>query len=260
MTDPYPWDTPTDTTTTEPPVEAGPSTDVAVPSFTLDPSAVLDELGADPALLHSTAADLKATILDAVRTRIEARRDAAPEKITDTADVRGMFVGALADCDVLDALAGAFRAGAVEAKLAAGEVLDELPPRGGKPRRSVSAADGHGFKVTVTRAPDVKLAVVDDEVDDVLASWLLNGREDAGEAAAYATGARDALAALRGLLSSSPAYRSTALDALATRLENDGCDPLAKRLRAAYSRQPTGRADKLTITRTSIDPEGTPST
>lgn len=211
---------------------------------------LLDQLAADPIALTTTSARLRETIVDTVRLRLDTRRDARVDKLKGddptAADLRREIAGAADDLAVLEALGGAFLAGAAEAKGAAGDLLDELPKRGTRqtPPASVKAADGHGCEITVTRSARRELDVDDATVDDVLVADLVagyevdekadpEGRYDPG---AFAAGAREGIAALRKLLSASPGYRSTALDSLATKLGNAGEDDLAKRLGKAYRR------------------------
>ena len=111
----------------------------------------------------------------------------------------------------------------------------------------MKVGDGQGFELTVKRARPSSLSVTHEEVDEVIVARLV---EEAGKPGtlpldalpvkSYAEGARDALAALRGVLASSPSYRSTALDALVTDLENAEEADLASRLRKAYGKVARG--------------------
>lgn len=247
------------------------TTDVEVSAAVIDlrdADVLLSDLGGDPGKLQTVASSMKETVLEVVRRRGDVRRKARIERLdgaspTSSTDVRKELAGAADDADVLTALAGAFTAGAVEAKGIAGELLDELPGRGGKPRQSMKAADGHGFEITLKREARKELDVTHDEVVDVLVSALLASAQEAttggqGPLAAhvmpakvYADAARTAIAAYRDLLSTNPTYRSTALDSLATRLEDADDDTLAVRLRKAYRRvekgEPTVKIDRKPI-------------
>lgn len=208
---------------------------------------LLDDL-AEPVNLTRQTASMRDTILDVVRTRATKRRGARPEvEKLSTTDVRREAVGAADDADVLGALAGVFKAGSDEAKQIAGEILDDLPGRAGKPPRSMRVADGRGFELAIAVSKRSELSVKHDEVDDVLAAKLV--AEVAGTDVValgqmpvkpYAAGVRDGIAALRGVLASSPAYRSTALDSLVKQLQNLDDDDLAKRLTKAYGKVEKG--------------------
>jgi hypothetical protein len=202
---------------------------------------------------------VKDTVVDAVRRRHDARRTLRIEKLegeapTSSTDVRRELIGAANDADALSALAAAFAAGATEAKGIGGDLLDELPGRGGKPRASIKAADGHGCEVVLTRSKPTKLSVDLDELIEVLVAHGVAAAQDATAndrengplalkthpAKVYAAAYRRALEDFRTLLSASPAFKSTALDELVTILENGNDDDLAKRARKSYGRKESG--------------------
>jgi hypothetical protein len=212
---------------------------------------ILDELADDTARRDQLVRQGKDAVLSAIRGRADERRAAREAKLGEdgtpsTADLRREAVGAADDSENLTALAGIFLAGATEAKQIAGELLDDLPQRGGKPRASLKVGDGHGFELTVTRSKRTEVAVDADKVIGVLVPWLV-GHDTSGrprdwveDAAAYAQGAREALGLFRSLLAASPGFKSTALDSLVKRLQNADEDDLATRLTAAYGRVEKG--------------------
>lgn len=224
--------------------------------FSIDPTTILDSL-ADAetrfVVLERATSEIKA----AVHKRADDRRQARIERLegeepTSESDVRLEAVGLANDADVLAALGGAFTAGAKEARDVAGDLLDEIPGRGGKPRASLKVGDGDGFALVVTRAAARKeLSVDGEEVDDVMVAYLLEvaaARTRAGDgplelgilpAKTYAAGVRDGIEQLRAVLAA-PKFKVTALDALVTALENLEDDTLAKRLRKAYAQVEVG--------------------
>lgn len=233
--------------------EPDPSTDVVTSTAAIDLRAVdelLDDLS-DPKRLTDTVGSMRETILDVVRRRADLRHADRVERLgdegpTSSTDVRREAVGAANDHDALSALAGAFTAGATEAKLIAGELLDELPGRGGKARASLKVADGNGFDLSIVRSRATELAVDVEEVVDVLVAHLV--ADAAGTEAldlkthpskVYAAGIRSGIDALFDLLAS-PKFKSTALDSLATRLEDADDDSLAVRLRKSYAKREKG--------------------
>ena len=192
-------------------------------------------------------------VLDTVRKRADARRTARRERLGDvevqrSTDLRREIVGASDDFDVLTALASVFTTGAAEAKGIAGDCLDELPKRAGKARASLKVGDGHGYELSIVRSKATTTKVDDAEVDEVIVASLIAehppGTLPLSEhpIKSYAQGAREALAALRAVLSASPGYKSTALDAFVKRLENDAEEDLATRLSKAYGRVERGEA------------------
>lgn len=225
---------------------------------TTDVAAMLDALADDTQRRTLVGRGRDATV-HAVRTRAGARAEHRPEKIVDATDLRAEIVGAADDAETLAALASIFAEGAKEARQIGGELLDELPKRGGKARASAKVGDGHGYELTLKRARTSALSVDHDAVDDVLVAWLLKvaeveqrlaveeGKADDGPLALktlpaklYASGLRDGIAMLRGILSSSPDYKSTELDRIRTTLEDRNEDDLAKRLRDAYAKVEKG--------------------
>jgi len=218
---------------------------------------LLDDL-ADSARRAITIGKIEDGIRHAVRTRADARRKARTDRLagdqpSSEGDVRREAIGAADDSEILAAFAGAFTAGANEAKQIAGELLDELPGRGGKPRASLKVADGEGFQLAVTRTKRTETSIKLEEVVDVVVA-----REAAFAAAAtgadpetgptalkihpakvYATGLRAGIDAILELLTS-PSFKVTALDALVKSLEDADDDDLARRLRKAYGRVEKG--------------------
>lgn len=245
----------------------------------LDPDTLLDAL-ADSTARSVTCGQATDAVRHAVRVRADARRTARITRLGDdgvkhSADLRLEAVGAANDADVLDALAGVFTAGAKEAKGVAADLLSELPERGGKPRRSVKVADGEGFELSIVVTGRSELSVKHDEVDDVLAAWLLSsaqaelaeckagGVESAAKLAlskhpaqVYAAAVRDTLTEIRSILASSPTYRSTALDSLVKRLGDAEEDDLASRLRNAYGKVEKGEPS-VKLDRKPLAPEKT---
>lgn len=198
-------------------------------------------------------------VLEAVRARSDARRDARltrlnGEPVESVSDLRREIVGAADDAETLEAFAGIFMAGAKEAKGMAGDLLGELPLRRGKPPRSAKVGDGDGFELSVSATPRTELKVDADEVVEIMIAALVSAATIATKAdpaggplalttmpvKVYAAGAREAVDMLRELLSSTPSFRSTAIDALVKVLENREDDELAKRLRKAYGRVEVG--------------------
>lgn len=280
MTDPFPWE---DAPATALPPDAydvrdpahpdnRPAADdlegtTAVVSFRLAEAARMLDDYRDEATRRGVVGDAKRELLSVVRRRADDRRTARLERLggeepTSPGDVRRELVGAADDADVLTDLAAVFTAGAAEAKGIAGDLLDELPKRntakGPKPPSSVKAGDGQGFQLTLTRTVRTDLSVDLDEVVEVVVSSeiaryvaLAGNDHDGDDVATYAAGLRAGVATLRTLLSASPGFKSTALDALATRLENAGEDDLAKRLGRAYGKvekgEPTVKIDRKPI-------------
>lgn len=205
--------------------------------------ALLDRLR-DPSTLVTTVAGIRDTLLSVVRERADKRkraRDYLDGNPPTTTDLRKEAVGAADDAAALEALAGAFTVAAREAKGIAGDLLDELPGRGGRPRASFKVADGQGFELFVRREARRELSVDVDALVDVLAANVAATAVVRNfDPQPFVAGVREGIAAFRDVLASSPTFRSTALDSLATRLEDAGEDDLAKRLRAAYARVEVG--------------------
>lgn len=205
---------------------------------------MLSDLATDPRKLDHTAARIRDAAVAAVRERAVDRfriraldlKGTPPKTVSD---VRHEAVGAAGDHDVLFALGSAMLAGATEAKAIAGELVSELPGN----RRTLKVADGHGFELTIATSARRELSVNVDEIVDVIAAWSAAGYcgpEGKTAEYIYASGIREGIAALRELLSTTPAFRKTALDALATRLDGAGEETLAGRLRKAYGQVEKG--------------------
>lgn len=204
----------------------------------------LDELIApDAAVALATMRDLT---VDAVRARAAQRAEGRPGKVKHTADLRPELVGLGADADALAGLAAVFTAGADEATALAGDLIGELPGN----RRSARVEDGHGFDLTVKLDQRRETKVDVDAVVDVIVADRL-AAADRLDPQAYANGVRDGVAALRDLLTSSPTWRTSALDVFVTRLQDGGQADLATRLSTAYGRVEVGEPrPKLTRTPT----------
>jgi hypothetical protein len=225
--------------------------------FSIEPETILDRLS-DPEVRFVVASTAETEIKAAVHKRAAERRAARVERLDgeepeSESDVRREAVGLANDADVLLALAGAFTAGAKEAQACTGDLLDELPGRGGKPRQSLKVGDGDGFTLNVTRTQAKEVSTDDAEVVEVLVAWLLSVAEADTRAdrtngplalgrmpvLTYAEGVR---AGIEGILAlrASGSFKVTALDALVTTLENLDDDTLARRLRKAYGRRDKG--------------------
>jgi hypothetical protein len=226
-------------------------------------SGVLDQL-VDVGIRNRLTRQAKDELRTDLRRRGDDRRRAREERLGDDpvksqTDVRKELVGAAHDVEILTDLAGVFLEGAKEAKGILSDTLDELPERGGKKRASAKVGEDESFELKVTRASATKLSTKDEDLDDVLAAIALadvgrlhDGLKAAGEeksspialgihpAKVYAAGVRAGIGALRDLLGATPGYKSTALDALVTRIEGLDEDELAKRLRASYGKVATG--------------------
>jgi hypothetical protein len=216
---------------------------------------ILDTLGASPTDLAITARTMRDGILDVVRARIDRRHKARKGEEATTTRVRAEANGAADDADVLRAFGDAFLAGAKESTQVLGELLDELPGRGGKARQSFKVADAHGLELSVTRSSRTETSVNDEEVVDVLVAYLLAtapARDVALEthpSKVYAAGVRRGIERFVDLLSS-PKFKVTALDGFVTMLEalpsaeegvvNPQGEELAVRLSKAYGRRTVG--------------------
>lgn len=171
--------------------------------------------------------------------RVAKTAGKAPNEVEVAEELR-----VLADArDTLTAVAKALTTGADEARAIAGEVLAEVAPDERK-AKTVRLADGHGWDLKVSRTQPTEVSVNLDEVQDVLASWLLGqfAKASPGMDPAhlhYAKGVRAGMAGLLGVLTK-PSVRTTALDALVRTMEGAGEEPLALRLRHAYGRKSKG--------------------
>lgn len=229
------------------------------PAITLDAAAMLDDLGGldDRAAI---AGNLTRALVDAVRTRSDARREARlarlqGERVESPSDLRRELVGAANDADTCRALAGVFTTAAKEADQIAGDLLTELPPRTvkgvEKPPASTKVGDGDGFELKVSRTVPTESFADLDQIVEILVAWGVHVAASATRAddqngplalsqmpaKTYAAGMRDGIASLRAVLAASPSVKSTALDALVTAIEAADEDALAKRLRKTYGRR-----------------------
>lgn len=271
MTNPHPWDVdPVSVPHVDRPVTPGEALEedlagssvaaqVALRADEIHVARLLEDLGTDPGSLAVTIGQIRGSVTAAVRTRSDARRAErvkllGGEDPKHTTDIRLEVVGACDDADVLEGFAGAFAAGAKEARGIAGDLVHELPGRGGRPRASLKVGDGKGFELSLTRSQRRELSVDVDEIVDVIAATLI-GRlalspddegvwtpDDARRVEDYSAGIRDGISELRDVLSTAPTFRSSALDALVKKLEDREEDPLARRLRKAYGRVDVGEA------------------
>lgn len=234
-------------------------------------TAALDNL-ADLTVRQATIRPAIDTVVTAVRQRAADRAVRRPAKVKDPADLRREIVGVTRDGDVLAEMARVFTTGAEETKGILGDLLDELPTRGDRPRMSAKVEDGDGFDLKITRSRRTEVKVDDEALDDVLATWLVAAAEDRHKrlkaegnesespiaiathpAKAYAAGVRAALGSLRNVLSASPGYRTTALDSLVRVMGGADEDELASRLAKAYGRvergEPSIKLDRTPVKR-----------
>lgn len=155
---------------------------------------------------------------------------------------------ALADmAEVLAALGKAFTAASGEAKALAGEVVAEVHYERNVETTGGSASirvGSRGGTVKVTTTQPTEAFVDQDEVVDVMVADLVGtvaGQLSKARVEGYAQGARDAVPALLGLMSP-PAWKTTALGALVTNLQQRGERDLSERLARSYGRRPKGNA------------------
>lgn len=181
--------------------------------------------------------ELVATVRQIVDEQI---RTLPAEPPTSSTELRPQATRLADLADLLETVAGAFSAAAKEAKGATGELVTVL----GHPIR---VGDGYGSDLRVTLEQRRELSVDHAVVDDVLVAAALPPADVPG--VSYLHGYRAGIVALRALLSSSPTYRSTALDALVGDLEDRGLDDLALRLGKAYGKidkgEPTVKIERL---------------
>jgi hypothetical protein len=201
----------------------------------------------DPRQIAPGASALRDELVAQVRGIVDEALATVPENVGSSTDLRPAATRLADLAELLEAVGGAFSTAAREAKVATGELVTVLGHK-------IRVGDGYGSDLAVSLTARRELSVDDAALDDVLAAavpYLIPGPK-AAESLDYALGFRSGIEALRGVLTSSPGYRSTALDALVTKLENADvpeADALAKRLRAAYARvdkgEPTVKIERL---------------
>ncbi len=224
----------------------GPSAEVEVQVDTAAHDALLTLTNPDTVL--AVAIDARRRVLGTVRDLYERIRSTRrPGRLTE-AHVAPELVFLAGAADALNALADAIRACAQEACSIAGDVIADLKlaEQGDTRIRTVSLKVGapDGSVISAKRTQSSKLDVQAETVVDVLSAYAVSREYEAGppedltEVAAFADGFRDACKRLQVLASLS--WRTSALDHLATQLEQADEHDLAIRLRHAYGRKPHG--------------------
>ncbi len=222
-------------------LEHTPSAEVAVQVDTAAHDALLTLTNPDTVL--AVATDARRRVLGTVRDLYERIRSARrPGRLTE-AHIAPELVFLAGAADALDALADAIRAGAQEARSIAGDVIADvkLAEQGDTRIGSVSLKVGvpDGSVISAKRTQPSKLDVNANAILDVLVPYkLVSAAANGYEPIAYATAFRDGCAHLMRLASLS--WRTSALDHLATQLEQADEHDLAIRLRHAYGRKPHG--------------------
>ena len=209
----------------------------------------------DPAQAAASASQARAAILRQVRELYQDKRDdrkpgkTATSGVTTSAQVAPELGFLAAASYALDAFADAVKAGSDEARGIAGDFVLEVQPEREVGTATVKVGTVNGT-VKATRTQATKPSVDTERIVDILVADLISNlpeKSGSGETAAYAAGARAAIAGLLGVISP-PSFKTTALDDWQRRLEANGEDDLAIRLAHAYGRVPTGDAKtKLTI-------------
>ncbi len=189
------------------------------------------------------ATETRRHVIASVRQLYEVcRYRRRPGRLTE-AHVAPELVFLAGAADALDALADAIRAGAQEARAIAGDVIADvkLAEQGDTRIGTVSLKIGapDGSVISARRTQPSKLEINAETVTDVLIPALLE-RDDVppGHQAPFAFGARRMAEQLQLLASLS--WRTSALDHLATQLEQADQYDLSIRLRHAYGRKPHG--------------------
>lgn len=194
----------------------------------------------DPRQIAPGASALRDELVAQVRGIVDEALATVPENVGSSTDLRPAATRLADLAELLEAVGGAFSTAAREAKVATGELVTVLGHK-------IRVGDGYGSDLAVSLTARRELSVDDATLDDVLAAAA--ALPDGTDPRSYVAGYRTALADLRAVLATSPGYRSTALDALATSLEDRNLDELAKRLRAAYARvdkgEPTVKIERL---------------
>ena len=209
----------------------------------------------DPAQAAASASQARAAILRQVRELYQDKRDdrkpgkTATSGVTTSAQVAPELGFLAAASYALDAFADAVKAGSDEARGIAGDVVLEVQPEREVGTATVKVGTANGT-VRAVRTQATKPSVDTDRIVDILVADLISNlpeKSGSGETAAYAKGARDAIAGLLGVISP-PSFKTTALDDWQRRLEANGEDSLAIRLSHSYGRVAGGPArTKLTI-------------
>lgn len=216
-------------------------------------ASMLDELAADHTRRNLTEAAIRDKAIAIVNTRAAARTAAREQRlaggeVTSELDIRAEAVGAADDADVLRAFSRAFGDAAKQGDMLTAELVGLLPPRGDKPRRSFTVADGHGFDLKATSTPNTKVFAEIGEIVDVVVATLIAHKARTGKPEdadthiiSYGKGLRDGAISILELISAPHSnVKTSALDALGMRLQGMGEVDLAKRLAAAYGRKPYG--------------------
>ena len=264
MTDRYPWETlPPDPHEPDGPPEYEPEPTPGEVELASTAVAVLDYTNPDD--VRRAARALRDRVVEAIRERhaeLMAGRAADGGQRATVGDLSREIRHAADAVDAVKALADALLAGKVEAEGILRELVEELG------RRSARLDDGHGSELAVTLEQRRELSVDVDKVVAVLRGALAYAWDGNPDPAveqeitrrdAYLQGVDDGIKALRDLLSSTPPFRTTALDALAKRLAgfDDGRRTLAAELERAYARVVKGEP-AVKVARHEPEPEATP--
>ncbi len=196
----------------------------------------------EPDVVLAFATDVRRRVLMSVRQfYAEHKERRRPGRLTE-AHVAPELVFLAGAADALDALADAIRAGAQEARSIAGDVIADVKlaeqgdTRIGTVSMKVGAPDGS--VISAKRTQPSKLDVNADTIVDVLVPHVVKDMNIRSNQTAGAAGARRMAVELLCLASLS--WRTSALDHLATQLEQADEHDLAIRLRHAYGRKPHG--------------------
>ncbi len=192
------------------------------------------------------ATETRRHVVASVRQLYEVcRRRRRPGRLTE-AHVAPELVFLAGAADALDALADAIRAGAQEARAIAGDVIADvnLAEQGDTRIGTVSIKVGapDGSVINAKRTQPSKLQANADAIVDVLVAGMV-AKDGAPTASrefdrGFAAGGRVMATRLQNLAALS--WRTSALDHLATQLEQADEHDLAIRLRHAYGRKPHG--------------------
>ncbi len=192
------------------------------------------------------ATETRRHVVASVRQLYETcRRRRRPGRLTE-AHVASELVFLAGAADALDALADAIRAGAQEARSIAGDVIADVKlaeqgdTRIGTVSLKVGAPDGSVISAKRTQPSklDVNAGVIVDVLAAQAASAALDDAWTSRKTHAYVAGVREGWRQAHQL--SSLSWRTSALDHLATQLEQADEHDLAIRLRQAYGRKPHG--------------------
>lgn len=192
--------------------------------------------------------DVRGRVLEAVRATYNGLLDARKATVGDAAVFRTDVAAELAwladATNVLGGLADSLKAGADEARKIAGDVVLDVAPDREHGTATVTVGTPGGGRLKATRTQASKVDVREAEVVDVIVANLVGEAARAGEGRVLyleglAAGARAMHVATTGLVSPL-SWKSTALDAMVTRLEGVDEYGLAIRLVHAYGRVSTG--------------------